>query len=403
MSEPQIFPRPYHPGRPGDSSRFEYGPPSAPRNRSAEFARLLVELTPRVYVTPVLIGVNLLVFGVMAVAGVSFTSPAIADLVRWGADYGPRTLAGEWWRLFTSMFIHIGILHILLNMWVVYAAGPLVERMVGNVGFLLMYLTAGLCGSLASLFWNPMAVSAGASGAVFGIFGCLLGLVLRGRGSIPTETLTRLRSSGFSFLVINLVFGMVVPNIGMAAHLGGLAGGFLCGLVLSQPFTSSTQSGRPLRNLLLAGLGSCLVAGGFMGVSTVHSDLVKVHSDLVKIDRELERFGVIKKKSIEAFNAAVGKSQRQELSDKAFADLLERDVLPEWRAARERLSAVQRVPASQQRRVELTLEYMLLRQEAWELSAQGAREGSQDKKRAAMQKQQLAEAAAQQFTKKAGE
>lgn len=397
MSEPQIFPRPYHPGQRGDGSGFEYRPPpSVPSNRSAEFARLLVELTPRVYVTPVLIGVNVLIFVAMAVSGVSFTSPAIADLVRWGADYGPQTLAGQWWRLFTCMFIHIGILHILLNMWALYAAGPLVERMIGNVGFLLMYIMAGLCGSLASLFWNPIAVSAGASGAVFGIFGCLLGLVLRGKGSIPTQTLSQLRSSGVSFLVINLVIGMVVPNIGMAAHLGGLAGGFLCGLVLSQPYTSSTRSGRLPRNLLLACLGSCLVAGGFMGVSTWHSGLVKV-------ERELDQFGEVEKNSIDGFNAAVAKLNRQELSGQEFADLLERDVLPEWRAARERLSAVERIPASQQRRVELTLEYMLRWQEAWELFAQAYHEGSPDKMQKAMQKQQLAETAVQQFTKKAGE
>lgn len=396
MSEPQNYPRPYHPGPRGDGSGAEYGPPlSPPRSRSAEFARLLFELTPRVYVTPFLIGVNVLVFVAMVLSGVSLTSPAIADLLRWGANFGPQTLDDEWWRLLTCMFIHIGILHLLLNMWALYAAGPLVERMVGNAGFLLMYITAGLCGSLASVFWSPSAVGAGASGAVFGVFGCLLGLVLRGKGSIPAETLKHLRSSGISFLVINLVIGMMVPNIGTAAHLGGLAGGFLGGLVLSQPFTPSMRSGRPLRNLLLAGLGSCLVAGGFMGISTWHSGLVKV-------ERELEELGKVQKESIEAFNAALAKSQRQELSDKAFADLLERDVLPEWRAARERLSAVQRVPTSQQRHVELILEYMLRWQEAWELFAQAYREGSPDKMQAAMQKQQLAESILDRMSQDAG-
>ncbi|MGI8981607.1 MAG: rhomboid family intramembrane serine protease [Pirellulaceae bacterium] len=274
MSTPQNFPRPHHPGPRGDGSGALYGPPlSPPRNRNAEFARLLVELTPRVYVTPVLIGVNVLVFVAMALSGVSLTSPAIADLLLWGANFGPKALAGEWWRLLTCMFIHIGIVHILLNMWVLYSAGPLVERMVGNVGFLLMYLTAGLCGSVASLFWNPVVVSAGASGAVFGVFGCLLALVLRGKGSIPTETLKHLRSSGFSFLVINLVFGMMMPNIGMAAHLGGLAGGFLCGLVLSHPFSSATRAGRPLKNLLVAFLGTLLVVGGALGVQRWHVGL----------------------------------------------------------------------------------------------------------------------------------
>ncbi len=374
----------------GDAAPREYS--GAPMRRVADFQRLLFELTPRIFVTPVLIGVNVVVFALMTVFGVSPFSPAMADLLRWGADFGPQTLDGEWWRLLTSMFLHIGIIHIGLNMWVLYAAGPLVERMLGNSGFLLMYLVAGLCGGLASLAWNPVIVSAGASGAIFGIYGCLLGMVVRGRGSIPPEILTQLRSSGLGFLFYNLIFGMMMPNIDMAAHLGGLAGGFLCGLVLSQPYTASTRSERLPRNLLLAGLGSCLVAGGFLGVSTWHAGLVKV-------ERELEQFGEVKKKSIEAFNAALGKSQRQELSDKAFAALLERDVLPEWRAARERLNAVERVPASQRRRVELVLEYMLRWQEAWELFAQAYREGSPEKQQAAMQKQQLAETVAEQFTK----
>ncbi|MBC7852541.1 MAG: rhomboid family intramembrane serine protease [Pirellulaceae bacterium] len=391
----RIYPQNDLPPEPpyGDAAPLEYS--GAPLRRVADFQRLLFELTPRIFVTPVLIGVNVIVFVLMTVFGVSPFSPAMADLLRWGADFGPLTLDGEWWRLLTSMFLHIGIIHIGLNMWVLYAAGPLVERMLGNSGFLLMYLVAGLCGGLASLAWNPVIVSAGASGGIFGIYGCLLGMVVRGRGSIPPEILTQLRSSGLGFLFYNLIFGMMMPNIDMAAHLGGLAGGFLCGLILSQPYTASTRAGRLPRNLLLAGLGTCLVAGGFMGVSTWHSGLVRVQ-------RELTQFGEVEEKSIEAFNAAVRKSQRKELSGQEFADLLERDVLPEWRAARERLSAVQRVPASHQRRVELTLEYMLRWQEAWELFAQEYREDSPDKMRKAMERQQLAESAVQLLNKEAG-
>lgn len=377
MTDPQPFPR------------SDY---IVPPNRSAEFARLLFQLTPRVFVTPALIGLNVLVFVAMVISGVSLTSPAIADLIRWGADFGPKTLTGEWWRLLTSTFIHIGIIHLLFNMWALNAAGPLVERMVGNVGFLLMYLTAGLCGSVVSLFWNPMIVSAGASGAIFGIFGCLLGLVGRGKGSIPTEILTQLRSSGLSFLFINLVLGVMVPNINMAAHLGGLAGGFLCGLVLSQKYTTALRAGRPLRNLLVALLGIALVTGGSFGA--YHWQI-----GLVNVEQELERLGEVEASAIGEYNSALEKAGKGELSDKSFADLVERDVLPPWRAARERLAALNRVPPALQQGVDSRLEYMALRQEAWELFAQGIRERDRKKVEEANQKNQNADAMDRQMSK----
>ncbi|MCE9525216.1 MAG: rhomboid family intramembrane serine protease [Planctomycetales bacterium] len=341
-----------------------------------------------VYVTPVLIGINAVVFVLMVVFGVSPTSPTTADLLRWGADYGPMTLLdGEWWRLLTSMFIHIGIIHIGMNMWVLYAAGPLVERMVGNVGFLLMYIVAGLCGGLASLCWNPVIVSAGASGAIFGIYGCLFGLVARGHGSIPTQVLVQLRSSAGGFLVYNLIFGMMIPNLDMAAHLGGLAGGFLCGLVLSQHFTPAAWSGRLWRNLMLTIFGACLITGGMFGVASWQSGPVKVQ-------RELDQFAEVEKDAFESFNSASKKAQRNEISDSEFADQVERDVLPKWRNAKERLTALKPVPPKYQRRVDKLLEYMRLRQEAWEFFAQGRREGNPQKIQDGFKKQRLADEAA---------
>ena len=248
----------------------EEGPPE---NRLVEFQHTLLQLTPRVYVTPVLIGLNVLVFIAMVATGVSPFSPTVADLLRWGADFGPLTTQGEWWRLLTGTFVHVGLLHILLNMWVLATAGPLVERMLGNVGFLVMYLVAGLVGSVASLFWNPLLVSAGASGAIFGVYGALLGLLLRSHGSIPTQALAQLRNSGLGFLGFNLIFGIMQPNIDSAAHVGGLVGGFLCGVVLRQPFTLAARAGRPWRNVAAAALGVCLVVAGVFTVMARHKDL----------------------------------------------------------------------------------------------------------------------------------
>lgn len=249
-------------------------------DRLVEFQQKLSKLTPRVYMTPVLIGLSTLVFILMVASGTNVITPNIPDLLRWGANFGPKTISGEWWRLLTCMFLHIGIVHLLFNMWVLVTVGPLVERMVGNVGFLLLYLSAGLVGSLASLFWNPLLVSAGASGAIFGVYGALLGLLLLNRGSIPAQALVQLRNSGLGFLFYNLVFGLMQPNIDSAAHLGGLIGGFLFGLVQSQPFTADALPRRGFRNLCVGVLCVTLVSLGAVGVSARHPGIAEMFAKI---------------------------------------------------------------------------------------------------------------------------
>src|SRR5262245_31187047 len=143
--------------------------PDEPAGRVEGFHRALRTGTPRVYVTAALIGLNVAVFAAMLLDGVHPLSPTPLDLIDWVADFGPLTTHGQWWRLLTATFLHIGFFHLMFNMWALSAFGPLVERQVGNVGFLVLYLVAGLVGSVASLWWNPLLVSAGASGAIFGV------------------------------------------------------------------------------------------------------------------------------------------------------------------------------------------------------------------------------------------
>ena len=111
------------------------------------------------------------VFIATAVAGVSVIDPSGEALLRWGADFGPRTLSGEPWRLLTSTFLHFGIIHLALNMWCLWALGTLAEPLFGWAAFLLLYLLSGLGGSVLSMLVHPMVVSAGASGAVFEMSG----------------------------------------------------------------------------------------------------------------------------------------------------------------------------------------------------------------------------------------
>ncbi|MFO0619134.1 MAG: rhomboid family intramembrane serine protease [Polyangiaceae bacterium] len=209
-----------------------------------QFQAELVALTPRVFVTWAFLAANVVVFVAMLVKGVSATDPTIASLLAWGADYAPRTLGGEPWRLVTATFIHIGALHLGMNMLVLGSVGPFVERLLGNSSFFVLYVAAGLAGSVTSVLWSPDVVSAGASGAIFGLYGGLMGFALRNKHSIPRATFIQLVQRAGTFLVINVVYAFSQKQIDMAGHVGGLFGGFLAGLALARPLTPEGISKR---------------------------------------------------------------------------------------------------------------------------------------------------------------
>jgi len=121
----------------------------------------------RMPVTSVLVGLNALVFVAMTLSGVSFTTPELQQLVQWGADWGPLSLTTQPWRILTSNYVHIGIIHIALNMWCLWNLGALAERIFDRWTYVLTYTACGIAGSIVSLWWHPATVGAGASGAIF--------------------------------------------------------------------------------------------------------------------------------------------------------------------------------------------------------------------------------------------
>src|SRR5471032_1491201 len=216
-------------------SRMDDSATAAPTHIEQDFQQRLIAVTPHVYVTPLLVAANVSVFAIMAVLGIKVLGSRAEEYLRFGANFAPLTTGGEWWRLFTCMFIHFGIVHLAFNMWALWDSGRLTERLLGNAWFATLYVFAGLCGSSVSMLWNQDVISGGASGAVFGVFGALLAYMTVERGSIPPQTLNHLRVSTSTFVVYSLFYGFVQSGIDNAAHLGGLAGGFLLGLILARP------------------------------------------------------------------------------------------------------------------------------------------------------------------------
>lgn len=183
-------------------------------------------------VTRAIIGLNVLVYVAMGLSGVSWTEPSVLNAIRWGADFGPLTFSGEWWRQFTSIFVHFGIIHILLNMWCLWNLGSALEPLMGPVGFSLTYLFSGLAASATSLAWSPWRASAGASGAIFGLAGAFVTFLLLKKLPIEKSLVQKnLRSMGF-FIFYNLLFGAANSHIDNSAHLGGLVAGFILGALV---------------------------------------------------------------------------------------------------------------------------------------------------------------------------
>jgi len=125
------------------------------------------------------------VFVIMVALGVGLLQPTSEQLLIFGANFGPLTVNQQWWRLLSCTFVHIGIMHLLLNMWCLWNLGNLAERMFGNFAFVMLYLLSGLGGSIASLWWNPTIVSAGASSAVFGVAGSVIAFLHFGKVHLP--------------------------------------------------------------------------------------------------------------------------------------------------------------------------------------------------------------------------
>lgn len=191
--------------------------------------------------TYALIGVNVAVFLLMVLNRVSPVEPTTKDVYDWGATFGPAVLHGQWWRLFTAMFVHYGFVHLAMNMYVFYSVGRITEALFGRMKLVLFYVATGLAGSLLSVMVHPQAVSAGASGAIFGVYGAFLGFLVAQRHVIAPEAMKAMTRSATTFLGINLIYGFMSGRIDMAAHIGGLLSGFVLGYVLVARATTRSR------------------------------------------------------------------------------------------------------------------------------------------------------------------
>lgn len=181
-----------------------------------------------IFVTPILIDLNILVYIAMVVCGLGFVQFDIEGLVNWGANYGPLTTGGQWWRLISCMFLHGGLMHILSNLFALYMGGLIMEAVVGRGRFIATYIICGIVASAASVWWHPNTVSIGASGAIMGIYGAIAVLAIAKRLQDISRGILIFASVSIGYTLLMGLAG----NGDNAAHLGGALAGVVAGLVL---------------------------------------------------------------------------------------------------------------------------------------------------------------------------
>jgi membrane associated rhomboid family serine protease len=215
--------------------------------------------TEQPFVSYGLIGLNVLIYLITVAQGSGINSPGGKLFFKW-VLYGPAVANGDWWRLITSAFLHANILHIGLNMLAIGWLGVPVERYIGHLRYLALYIVSGLAGAAGALIATPTGITVGASGAVFGILGALL--------IIEYQQTGRIAGQAFTLIVINLAFSFTVSGISVGGHIGGLIGGILSMLALSRFGRAHVAYGRPglIGIAALVGVGALSIAVSYWKV-----------------------------------------------------------------------------------------------------------------------------------------
>jgi rhomboid protease GluP len=317
-----------------------------PTERTPEFERVASErekfrqaleaIGARSVVTPALVVLNGLAFAWALYLGAGILTPHGAALIRAGSNFGPFTLDGQWWRLLSSLFLHFGLPHLLMNMWALWQSGRLAERLFGSLRFVLLYVFSGLCGNVASLFWNPAVNTAGASPALFGVLGALLAFVLRTGTRVPTEVSSGLRISGSVFVLYSLVNGLTHSGCENSALLGGLVSGFAIGWLLARPLNVEGRSSY-VGQLSVAVLGGT-VALGVLSWPLFHPNAVKAAEWHFRNELQLYRWD---EQRAQAEQHAIDQQQLEgNITRTQWGELIARDILPRWEAAEGRFTSV---------------------------------------------------------------
>ena len=312
------------------------------------------------YITPILINLNILVFIAMIISGVSIMSPESEQLLNWGANFKPVTLNGQWWRLLSCCFIHIGALHLLMNMYALMYIGLLLEPLLGKARFFSAYIVTGIAASLTSLLWNDLTISAGASGAIFGMYGVFLAMLTTNH--IEKSARQSLLASIGIFVVYNLMNGMHA-GIDNAAHIGGLLSGAAIGYIF---YPSLKETGSKKYQYL--GIGFISVA---IVVVTVYI-CSTTSNDIATYDQKMKDFSALELKALEVYHLP------ENTPNEKVLDVINNQGIKTWEQCLTLLTDLQKLdlPLNIQNRNEVLKQYCRLRINCYKIISKAVSENT---------------------------
>jgi rhomboid protease GluP len=313
------------------------------------------------FVTPILIDLNIILFLLMLLNGAGFIVPDNQVLINWGANFRPLTLdEGQWWRLFTSTFIHAGIFHLVMNMYALSYIGLLLEPYLGRIRFAILYVLTGLIASSASLCWHDFTVSIGASGAIFGMYGIFLAMLTT---NIIEKTVRKaLQVSIITFVAYNLIFGMK-GNIDNAAHIGGLLSGMIFGYISYYSLIEEDKIDHDIKMIKSLALSALLT---FTSIFIVSMTLDKKYS---RYNNCMTNFAKIEENALSIY--------RTNTNDTAFIEELVEKGLVDWDKCNLILDTIEKadLPSHIVEQNNQLKKYISLRKETYSLIKESLKKG----------------------------
>ena len=324
------------------------------------FYRALTARTKWALVTPAIVISYIVVFILLLAGSGSLGDPR--TLVDWGSSIGTRTTNDEWWRLGTAMFVHVGVIHLIAEIAGLVQIGLVVERLVGRLAFVVVYVASGVLAGVWSLTLHPVSVQAGASGAIFGIYGLLLatlvlGLAQRTSLTVPVNVLKGLWPGAAVFIVYN----MLTEGVFSEAMQAGLVVGFTGGMLIAGRVISDKPPARRVVAVVVATVAIVVaLAAPLRGLADVSGEVAKVKEG--------------EERTARTYDTAVDRFKSGRLSAQELAKLADR-IVSELQSIQTQLVSLDNVPAEHWPMVEKACEYLTLRQDSWRLRAEGLRAG----------------------------
>jgi rhomboid protease GluP len=313
----------------------------------------LFRITRNYFYTPIIIYLNIIIWGVMVAMGVHAFEPSVDSLINWGGNLAQLTLNGQPWRLLTSVFLHAGVFHLLLNMYALVQAGAILETHFGKHRYALVYLATGIVASISSAAFSDNVVSVGASGAIFGLYGLLLALLFTKSFEINPEERKSLISSTLIFIGYNVVFGFAKAGIDNAAHIGGLASGFLVGFIY-YPFIKQQKNA----TVVSTGLAVVVLIAVWAAPQFITNRYAQYNS-------MIETFGTNESKAMWMYSEKFPTPGTDEAA--RFRERLKTEGIDLWNENLVLLNSLSDMPVDLEQRVELLKKYCQLRIESCEV------------------------------------